>query len=190
MFEKLFTPCFVCVMLLVIKQGGGFMSDALLLELFERVKRLEIQVAELQKQVASTEPPVVEPTKSKATVKLSAAKDTTQYLFNGQIYKKNRLVLAVVKSYVSQNPDITPAGLASVFEKRLQGSFGVVAELNEAKTKWPEYERRFFTKTEDRIKLQGGTCIVCSQWGGGAIANIDRFLEKARQLGFQITEVH
>lgn len=166
------------------------MSDALLIELFERVKKLEIQMAELQKQMAQATPPVSTTAKSRSEVKSGTAKDTTQYLFNGQIYKKNRLVLAVVKSYVSQNPDITPAGLANVFEKHLQGSFGVVAELNEAKAKWPEYERRFFTKPEDCIQLPKGTCIVCSQWGSGAIANIERFLEKARQLGFQITEIH
>ena len=58
----------------------------------------------------------------------SANRDKTKYMFNGKVYPKNRLVLAIIKEYVEKhNPSFQE--LSSVFDKSLQGSLGVV-DLN------------------------------------------------------------
>ena len=53
-------------------------------------------------------------------------RDKTRYMFNGNIYLKNKLVLAVVKDYISKNQTVTCGELKTIFDKSLQGSIGVV----------------------------------------------------------------
>ena len=73
---------------------------------------------------------------SKETIKVTAKepiieerlqqRDKTRYMFNGNIYLKNKLVLTVLQDYVSKNTQCTCAELKSTFDKSLQGSIGVV----------------------------------------------------------------
>ena len=115
-----------------------------------------------------------------------ATKDKTKYMFKGVIYPKNRLVLAVVTDYVKNHPNITKEGLKEVFNKSLQGSIGVVEDLEVAKKNRFDYERRFFALAEEILKVADGKMIVCTQWG---ITNIGNFLFRARMLGYQIQEI-
>ena len=55
----------------------------------------------------------------------SSNRDKSKYMFEGRVYAKNRLVLAVIKKYVEQN-NPTYEQLSNVFDKSLQGSLGVV----------------------------------------------------------------
>ena len=112
-------------------------------------------------------------------------RDTTKYMVNGNVYLKNRLVLAIVRDYAATHPDITRQTLKTVFDKTLQGSIGVVENAEIAEQR-PDYTVRFFTKPEEVITLSDGKMYVCTQWG---ILNIPRFLTRARQLGYKIEEI-
>ncbi|MGI5842512.1 MAG: hypothetical protein ACOX6H_04415 [Christensenellales bacterium] len=112
-------------------------------------------------------------------------RDKTKYMLNGKVYPKNRLVLAVIKDYVSTNPKISYEELNKVFDKSLQGSLGVVRLFLEVEGR-EDVSKRFFTK--DIISLgTGEKVVVCTQWGA---FNIDRFILRAKGLGFAITELN
>ena len=117
----------------------------------------------------------------------SRPKDRTLYKFNGNIYNKRRLALAVVQEYVRIHPGITLGELSATFPDALQGSLGVVREAGEAKAAHTDYARRFFTNKQDTLLLQGSQAYVCSQW---SIGNIGRFIERALSLGFSVESVH
>ena len=109
------------------------------------------------------------------------AKDFSKYVFNGEVYGKGRLVLAVIQHYVALNPMITYRELVRKFPQNLQGSKGTLAVKSEAK------ERRNFLKPEELITLGDDSVIaVSNQWGSG---NIPRFLEHVRnELNYTITK--
>ena len=112
-------------------------------------------------------------------------RDKTRYLFNGNVYLKNRLVLAVVKEYVLKNSSIKCKELKSVFDQSLQGSIGVVEDEFTAKQR-KDYQVRFFSKDDEIIHLIDGNMLVCSQWG---ILNIPNFIKRAEQLGYKIEQI-
>ena len=156
----------------------------IILELLDRIKTLEKDVAELKQKYA-----VSLSTESQTNIDVSASlpnkRDTTRYLFNGTVYLKNRLVLAVVSDYVKKTPQITISGLKIIFNKSLQGSIGVLEERFTAAQR-SDYKIRFFTKEDEVIHLVDGDIFVCSQWG---IINIPQFITRAKQLGFDIKEI-
>ena len=47
-------------------------------------------------------------------------KDYSKYIFNGELLGKGRMVLAVIKKYVSDHPDVTYKALKKVFPDSLQ----------------------------------------------------------------------
>lgn len=114
----------------------------------------------------------------------SSGMDYSKYMFEGHSYGKNRLVLAVVKAYVRDNPAITTSVLKGVFYDKLQGSTGVIATPYEANKKCKDPQKRFFTK--DPIFLKDGEAWVCTQWG---IENISGFIKKAVSLGYGIEKM-
>lgn len=61
---------------------------------------------------------------------------------------------------------------------------GVIATPIEARQKRKDPERRYFL-TEPIILKGGVKVVVCSQWG---IANIYKFIERAKKLGYSIEE--
>ena len=80
-------------------------------------------------------------------------------------YGVGRFVLAVVKQYVSEHPNITLNELEERFPSYLTSSrkCGIVRPMDFVKES-KDRERRFFTK--DSIKLNDGTeVVVNSQWG-------------------------
>ncbi|MBO5091285.1 MAG: hypothetical protein J6C61_02250 [Clostridia bacterium] len=112
-------------------------------------------------------------------------RDKTRYMFNGNIYLKNKLVLAVVKDYISKNQTVTCGELKTIFDKSLQGSIGVVEHEFVAKQR-KDYQVRFFEKEEEILRLIDGNMLVCSQWG---ILNISNFIKRAEQLGYKIEQI-
>ena len=112
-------------------------------------------------------------------------KDVTKYQFNGKEYGKGRLVLAVIKHHVEENPNITFAELEQQFPKNLQGSLGVFCSYDDAKNIYDNSGRwRHFYKASDQIKIQNELIAVCSQWG---IGNIGKFTSHAKELGYEIS---
>ena len=165
----------------------------IILEMLDRIKKLELEVSEIKKQ---NEKAIEERENNNFYIpKMSLAKpddipkttkrDTTRYMFEGQIYLKNRLVLAVVKKYVNNNPEITRSKLKEIFSKSLQGSMGVV-ENSEIALLRKDCDVRFFTKPNEIIHLCDGDMYVCSQWG---ILNIPNFLAVAKNLGYNIESI-
>lgn len=109
-------------------------------------------------------------------------RDYTKYLFNGQTYGKNRLVLAVVKDFVEKNPQITFSQLKSKFPDSLQGRETFTTETL-AKQK---YDRRNFIEPEELITLSDETIAVSTQWGLG---NINPFIEHCRNMKIEIKTI-
>ena len=166
--------------------------------MFDKVESLEKQVLGLQTEVSelksrlselenerteqhTTEPPDVMSMASPVTGK----RDTTKYMWEGNVYLKNRLVLAIVRDYAKRHPGITRRQLKTIFDKTLQGSIGVVEDEDTAKLR-NDCDKRFFAKPDEALTLADGNMYVCTQWG---ILNIPRFLARARELGYDIKEI-
>ncbi len=173
------------------------MDAEIVVELLSRIKALERDVAELKQKLSGEdsrlgedieETPVNGIMNSKRLVMPDRnTRDTTRYAFNGGVYTKKGLVYAVVKNYVDGHPNITRDGLKRVFDRSLQGSLGVVENVEIAKRRGdPEYRVRFFTDENEILHLADGDMVVCTQWG---IMNIPRFLAVAEQLGYQIKAI-
>lgn len=156
--------------------------NELILDMLNRIVKLEKEVEELKNnrntnEKVLSEKPIIDDKPQQ--------RDKTRYMFNGNVYLKNRLVLAVAKYYVSNNPEISCKELKEMFDKSLQGSIGVVEYENLAKQRG-DYQVRFFAKEDEIIKLKDGNMLVCSQWG---ILNIPNFIKRAEQLGYTIEQI-
>ena len=158
-------------------------------ELDRKVFDLEEKVAHLEELVKALSPVSVASDKCNVT---EVNSKTQKYAFNGDIYKKNQLLLAVIKEYVKNNPSITFEELQVVFPDKLavaSRSFGVVRLLSlvdEKHKKGNGRPARYFMDSDDIIKLADGDVVVSTQWGSG---NIDVFIEAAEKLGFVITRL-
>lgn len=106
-------------------------------------------------------------------------RDYSTYSFNGETYNKRRLVLAVVKKYIEDKPDITCEKLKQAFgDDRIK----VFATLLEAKeiVKRTGRKRNFL---DESIVLSDGEMVVSTEWGAG---NIGLFIQIANNLGYLI----
>lgn len=113
-------------------------------------------------------------------------KDYSKYLFNGNEYRKGRLVLAVVKKYLEGNSKLSYKQLLEIFPDSLQGSLGVLRRIEEIKD-----QKRYFTKPEELLKTGDGKEIaLCTQWGENKDPkknNIKKFVDySTKDLGFKI----
>ncbi len=159
----------------------------LILDMLNRIVKLEKEIEILKGKTFVSTTPIV---KSIAAQDFSMEerpqqRDKTRYMFDGNVYLKNRLVLAIVQDYVSKKPTITCRELKTVFDKSLQGSIGVVEYEFIAKQR-KDYQVRFFGKEDEIVRLSDGNMLVCSQWG---ILNISNFIKRAEQLGYQIEQI-
>lgn len=160
--------------------------NELILDMLNRIIKLEKEVENLKNGrepfVKKTERSIVQETINEERPQ---QRDKTRYMFNGNVYLKNKLVLAVVKDYVSKNQAITCDELKMIFDKSLQGSIGVVEYESIAKLR-KDYQVRFFEKEDEILQLVDGKMLVCSQWG---ILNISNFIKRAKQLGYEIEPI-
>ena len=166
----------------------------IILEMLDRIKALEQEVATLKDTLKSDRHLNAtrnydsnnEDIQSQSPyVPISGKRDTTRYMFEGNVYLKNRLVLAVVKAYITQKQSVTRQQLKQVFDRSLQGSIGVVENIELASQRL-DYQVRFFTKDDEVLHLIDGDMFVCNQWG---ILNIPNFIKRANQLGFEIESI-
>jgi len=112
----------------------------------------------------------------------STERDYTKYRYEGHVYGKGRLVLAVVQGFIKKRTETCHRDLLAAFRSDIQGSLGVFARIDEAKL----HSKRYFTKSNDQIQLLVCTVAVCNQW---CKANINKFVEAAKELGADITEM-
>lgn len=120
----------------------------------------------------------------------NTVKDYSTYQFNGNEYRKSRLVLAVVKKYVEDKNPISFSDLLDVFPDKLQGTKrGVVKLLCDVpnKDKGIGGQRRYFVDAAEIIKIGSDEIVVSTQWGAG---NIDTFIDYAvSTLNYTITKI-
>lgn len=144
----------------------------------------ELEILNLKKRIEELEKIVLHSKEQEIPMPKQNDRDKTKYMFEGKVYPKNRLVLAVVKKYVAENnPNYEQ--LISVFDKSLQGSLGVV-ELYDNAIKISDAPKRYFMKEEDIITLDHKKVVVCTQWG---IFNIVKFVKQANALNFNIETI-
>lgn len=118
-------------------------------------------------------------------------KDFTTYNFNGKIYTKGRLVLAIVGKYVALHPQTTFEELKTIFPDKLQSKTSIqfskiqvvfekidVIEMSE--------QKRFFMHDNKLIDLTDSAIAVSKEWNK---ENIRNFNSKAKRIGFEILEI-
>lgn len=113
------------------------------------------------------------------------SKSANKYLFNGNVYPRNKLVLAVIKDYAEKN-HVSFNELSGIFQPSLQGAIGVFKRVETAE-KLKDYRAHFFTAENDVVTLTDGKIYVCNQWG---FLNIPRFIAKAKELGYTIQGIN
>lgn len=115
-----------------------------------------------------------------------ANRDTTKYSFHGSVYRKNKLVYAVVNQYLKDYPETNLNILKQVFPDELQGTHGVFTLLEKAQEIFDRtgHKRHFLEEDKVLTTADGVKIAVCNQWG---IGNIGSFLETVSNLGYQIT---
>ena len=105
------------------------------------------------------------------------------YTFNGHIYGVGGLVLAVIKKYVIDHPELTLEELQTIFPRALHGNYELVVDASDPLER---FNVIYFYRERDKITLKDGTKIcVTRQWGRPIIG---RFLDKAKELGYEITQ--
>ena len=116
---------------------------------------------------------------------IKGKRDTSKYTFNGEAFAKSRLVLAVVKDYVSKNPDTSFDDLKKAFPDEWQaggaksGNRAVFVRLIEAENLFKDKgHRRHFFKEGETIQLSDEVIAVSNQWG---IGNIGGFVDGSNQ---------
>lgn len=154
--------------------------DRVIIELLDRISLLEEKTERLEKVIALQS--FANGIRSEGTG--PKTRDKTKYIIDGRTCLKNRLVLEVVKKYVSEHSGITFDELRDVFYDKLQGSFGVVRVKSDIER---QRQIRYFYKDADAIKLDDGTEVVVSnQWGKD---NIKAFVILAKSFGYEIQEI-
>jgi hypothetical protein len=92
--------------------------------------------------------------------------DYTQYLFDGNIYNKRRLVLAVINKYIRENPSLSSDEIKKIFQSSVKSKQDV------------KVERLYFMKPEEVIKtLDGEKLVVSNQW---TIDSLTKFIDRVR----------
>jgi len=106
------------------------------------------------------------------------------YKFNGDIYGKGPLVLAVIRSHVDANPDIDYTKLKAAFPDDLLKSYGIFKRLDDAQEA-SKKRKRYFLKEEQVVSIGDCQIAVCNQFTSG---NIGAFIDKAIEMGYEIKE--
>lgn len=112
------------------------------------------------------------------------SKDYSKFIFNGQEYNKGRLVNAVIRHYIENNPTTSFAELKQKFPNSIQGSFGVFdtkAKAEDIFQRWGH--KRHYINPDEEIKLKDETICTCTQWNP---ENIKAFLNQSNTLGLTI----
>lgn len=150
-------------------------------ELEERIEALENK-KEIQNKDYQEEP---YNTNKSIFINRSYEKNYDKYYFENYEYGKGRLVLAVVKAYVRDNPNVTFEELKAIFpDYIIKKPYGILQKIEYVKHKYPnDYYKRFFVKPNELIHLQDSHICVCTQWEK---RYIDKFINKSISLGYEI----
>jgi len=122
---------------------------------------------------------------------MESSKDYTDYLFKGNIHRKGRLVLAIVKKYVEDNPKTTYKMLKTIFPDKLQSTTNiqfsstqlVISTIDEIK---PKDIKRFFLKPDEILRTDDGEVAISREWN---YENIQVFIQAAKALGYDVQPI-
>lgn len=114
-------------------------------------------------------------------------KDLTKYKFDGQVFNKRKLVLAVVLYWIDKNKPDNFENLLIAFPQETRKS-GLFEDYTTAKDIYDKQKiYRHFLGEDELIKFADGSVYAISnQWGKG---NLEKFINRARELGHEIDEV-
>ena len=117
-------------------------------------------------------------------------RDNTKYNFNGLTnLTKGKVVLAVVKKYIQDNPETTYNQAKDIFTDKINTGF--ILTLEEEKERIDK-RKRHFMKDDERITLKDNRVIVVRQgWSlgkGNKQDTFDRFLNLCKKLNYNISE--
>lgn len=115
-----------------------------------------------------------------------SSKDYTRYQFRGNAYNKRKLVLSVIQCWIEENKPNTITELLIAFPQEVR-SGGLFVPVNEAED---IYNRqgiyRHFLGENEIIEFPDTTkYAISNQWGKG---NIEKFVNQAKKVGFEIEE--
>ena len=113
------------------------------------------------------------------------SKDYSKFKFNGILYNKGKLVNAVIKKVVDDNPEITFPELKQKFPDKIQGGYGVFNLKEKAEEIYERTNRiRYYIKPDEVIRLADNVLISTStQWNP---ENIKAFIEQAKKEKYNI----
>ncbi|MBW8324868.1 MAG: hypothetical protein K0M50_08905 [Prolixibacteraceae bacterium] len=117
-------------------------------------------------------------------IAIQSSRDKTKYLFKGMILGKGRFVFEVVKEYLFLNPTSTFHELCRKFPSNLQGSTGVINQLDFVNSKYSNSDKKRHFVNESDILTSGDEIrfAVSTEWG---IGNINNIVELARNEKFE-----
>lgn len=127
--------------------------------------------------------PKIKIPKEPKILKEKGDRDRSGYTFNGEIYGKGPLVLAIVKKYVEQNPNTTFSSLKTKFPDHLLKSYCVFQPLEKA-IEISAKKRRFFLNDSQLIRLNDCVISVCNQFSSDNILPIINHTRNV--IGFKI----
>ncbi len=112
-------------------------------------------------------------------------RDKTKYIFNGMTLGKGRLVFEIVKYFNENNPSLSFYELLSRFPPALQGSTGVINQLDAVNQKYAHApQKRHFMEKKDILQSADGiNFVVSTEW---SIGNINRIIELAHKENYNI----
>ena len=118
-------------------------------------------------------------------------KDFTKYNFNGKIYSKGRLVLAVVGKYVALHSKTTFKELKTIFPDELQSKTSI--QFSKIQLVFEKVDvirmseqKRFFMHDNELVYLADSVIAISKEWNK---ENIKNFNSKAKRMGFEILEI-
>lgn len=145
--------------------------------LLSKINELERKIFELEKRVKTLEDEKmtassIGPNETPSDENKTNTR-TERYSFDGEMYKKNRLVLAVVSKYIETHHGITSDELAKAFPAReFKSSYACVMDISLIPEKQIKPVKRYFV--DEPITLADGTKVaVCTQWGNNTKLFID-----------------
>ena len=119
-----------------------------------------------------------------------SSKDYTRYLFQGNSFKKGRLVLSVIQHWFTTHEPRNLSALLTAFPQTIKNtskSGRLFVPFQEAKEIYNKGEiPRHFLGDGEVLEFPDSTQFaVSNQWGKG---NIEKFISQAKELGYEIEE--
>lgn len=116
----------------------------------------------------------------------SSSRDYTQYSFQGSLFNKRKLVLAIIQKWVVDNKPQNISELEAAFPQEIHAGGLFVTKEEAEETYSRQGIPRHFVGVTEVLKFPDSTVYsISNQWGKN---NIGKFIEQAKKLGYEIEE--